>query len=298
MLFIILPRYATDIDDDIHSFLHRLYADKLVWTMEVDAAGEDIRTRKSTEAELGAISAATNRLHLWSDTTFLHGPEHYVDDVHLWLNLLLHIIVLVFDLYRRCAVAIFLVDLVNTFGYKTFTCLEALTVVVADDIAERGEFGVGVHTDEMEEALIALGSLWCLVGRQHGSEFYSKTVGIDHLSLGISWMYAHSMYLHLSRGGVEVLILQFAHIAAVHSISPLAAELLHVEMMCSHANLLVGVERDADVAMGYLLMVAQIAHRLYYLGDTCLIVGAEEGVSVSDDEILAYMVEQFGEFLR
>ena len=148
MLFIILPRYATDIDDDIHSFLHRLYADKLVWTMEVDAAGEDIRTRKSTEAELGAISAATNRLHLWSDTTFLHGPEHYVDDVHLWLNLLLHIIVLVFDLYRRCAVAIFLVDLVNTFGYKTFTCLEALTVVVADDIAERGEFGMAQNLED------------------------------------------------------------------------------------------------------------------------------------------------------
>ena len=121
---------------------------------------------------------------------------------------------------------------------------------------------------------------------------------IHHHILCLAGMHRKAAHRDHCRGSVEVFVLQPAHIAAVHGISPLAAELLHVEMMCSHANLLVGVERDADVAMGYLLMVAQIAHRLYYLGDTCLIVGAEEGVSVSDDEILAYMVEQFGEFLR
>ena len=45
-------------------------------------------------------------------------------------------------------------------------------------------------------------------------------------------------------------------------------------MMCTHTDLLIGIESHTDIAMWNLLMVAQPAHSLYNLGDTSLVVSS------------------------
>ena len=54
---------------------------------------------------------------------------------------------------------------------------------------------------------------------------------------------------YLGTGGIEILKLQFTNGSTVHRVGPLATELLDIKLVCSHANLLVGVEAHADVAM-------------------------------------------------
>ena len=69
-------------------------------------------------------------------------------------------------------------------------------------------------------------------------------------------------------------------------------------MVGTHTNLLVGVEGNADISVTDVLMVTQIAHGLYNLCDTGLVVGTQQGVSVSHNQVLASVVQQFREFLR
>ena len=111
-------------------------------------------------------------------------------------------------------------------------------------------------------------------------------------------MDADTFYIYARAGGIEVLELELAHIASVHGIGPLAAEAFDIEVLGAHANLLVGVEGDADDAVGYLGMVAQPAHGLYDLGDACLVVGSQEGMAIGDDKVFADVLQQLGELRR
>ena len=274
----------------VHSLLHGLDADKLVRAVEVDTSGEDVGTWESAEAELCAVGATTYRLHLWSHPTFLHSLEDDVDDMHRRFDFLPHVVVLVVEFHRYGALAVFSVHVGNTLCDAALACLEAGTVVVANDIAELSRLGVGMHADEMVEALVAFGGLRRLVGGEHGSELHGKAVGIDHLTFSISWMNADTTYVNLCGGGIEVLVFEFADIAAIHGISPLAAKALDIEMVCSHADFLVGIEGDAYVAMLNVVVVAEVAHCLDNLGDARFVVGTEKGVSVGDDKVLADMV--------
>ena len=86
-------------------------------------------------------------------------------------------------------------------------------------------------------------------------------------------MHTHTFYIYFGAGSVEVLELQLAHVAAIHGVCPFATKLLYIKVVRAHANLLVGIESHADVAVLYLLVIAQIAHSLYYFGDTGFIVG-------------------------
>ena len=45
-------------------------------------------------------------------------------------------------------------------------------------------------------------------------------------------------------------------------------------------------------------MLFQIHHRLYNFGNACLVISAEQCVTISHDDVLANVVEQFGELLR
>ena len=65
--------------------------------------------------------------------------------------------------------------------------------------------------------------------------------------------------------------------------------------MGTQANLLVGVEGDAHLAVLDFGMLAQVHHRCDDFGNACLVVSAEQGGAVGDDQVLAYVVEQFGE---
>ena len=90
-----------------------------------------------------------------------------------------------------------------------------------------------------------------------------------------------ALNLDLGRGGVEVLIFQLALVTSVYGVSEVTPEALHVKIVGSAPYLLIRIEGYSDGTMLYLRMVAEIAHRLHYLGYACLIVSSEKGRTVS-----------------
>ena len=110
-------------------------------------------------------------------------------------------------------------------------------------------------------------------------------------------MHAGPAQPDLCRRCVEILVFQLAHIAAVHGVGPLAAEGRNVEMVGTAANLLVGREGNPYPPVAHLGVVAQPDHGLHRLGDAGLVVGTQQRVAVSDDEVFAYVGKQFGKNL-
>ena len=110
-------------------------------------------------------------------------------------------------------------------------------------------------------------------------------------------MHAHALDEHLGARSVEVLVFQVAQVAAVYGVRPVAAKLLHVEMMSTHTDFLVRVEAHADIAVLDFLVVAQVAHRLNDFCDARLVVSSEQGGSVGNDDVLALVCLELWEFL-
>ena len=150
----------------------------------------------------------------------------------------------------------------------------------------------------MIESLIALCSLRDVSGRYHAIELACYASCINHLALCITSVHADAVNGNLSRCSIEVLILQIAYIATIHGVCPLTAELLHIEMVSTLANLLVRVEAYSDLSMLYLLMVAEVAHRLHYLGNAGLVVSTEQCSAIGNYEVLTLVFQKFREFLR
>ena len=265
--------------------------------MEVDTAGEDVRARQSLETELRSIGAATDRLYTRWNTALLHRSQHNVDDVHVRVNLLLHVIVLVVDLGCNRTLAILLVHLLHAVLDEVLAVLELVAVVVADDVAQFGFLAAALDAQQVIEALVALGLFRSFALRNHILELYRQSACVHHLALGVACMHAYSLDVNLGTCSVEVLIFQVAQVATVHGVSPVATKLLHVEVMGSHADLLVRIEAHTDVAMLDFVVVAQVAHRLYNLGDARLVVGAKQGSAVGHDDVLALVSFQLREFL-
>ena len=101
--------------------------------------------------------------------------------------------------------------------------------------------------------------------------------------------------MHSQNGGrgVEVFKFDLTERAAVHGVAVVTAELLHVETVDTVADLLVGREDDAHLAV----LDVFLDHRFdrgHDLGDAGLVVRAEERRAVGDDELFAHMVFKAG----
>ena len=68
------------LHDGLHYLLHYLDAHKLVRTVEVDTAGEDVRTRQTLEAQLGSVGTAADRLYTRWNAALLHRSEHDINE--------------------------------------------------------------------------------------------------------------------------------------------------------------------------------------------------------------------------
>ena len=119
--------------------------------------------------------------------------QHDIDDVHVGIDFLLHVIILVLHLSHNGIFAILLLHLSHALLDERLAVFEAVTVVVADDIAERGLFNTALDAQQVIEAFIALGRFGCLIGGQHLCELHCQTISIHHLSLGIAWVHADAL---------------------------------------------------------------------------------------------------------
>ena len=97
--------------------------------MEIDSPCEDIRTGKPLKRQLCPISTSTNGFHFGSHPTVLHGVQHDVDDMHIRVYLLLHVIILILHLSRDSILTVLLLHLVHTLLDERLAVFEALAVV-------------------------------------------------------------------------------------------------------------------------------------------------------------------------
>ena len=96
------------------------------------------------------------------------------------------------------------------------------------------------------------------------------------------------------RCGVEVLILDAAHVAAIDGVGEVCAEARDVEERSALADLLIGGKGDAELAVGQLLFDKGLGNG-QDLSDAGFIVSAQQGGAVGGDKGLALQLLQEGE---
>ena len=100
------------------------------------------------------------------------------------------------------------------------------------------------------------------------------------------------------RSGVEVLVLEFSDLSAVHRVGEVGSEPSDVELHHAAAYLFVRRESDPDFPVLEFRVLHDVLDGVHYLCDPGLVVSSEEGGPVGGDQVLSHVVEQFGEFGR
>ena len=109
---------------------------------------------------------------------------------------------------------------------------------------------------------------------------------VYHFVFGISGMNISSLDRYFCRCSVEVFIFQLAYLAAIHRIGPFCTKFIHVEFIRSAADLFVGRESYTYLSVLDLGMINQVFHSGHDLGNTCLVVCAEQGCPVGYDQVI------------
>ena len=267
--------------------------------MVVVAAGGEVGAGQTRPGKVRAVRAAADGHAHGYDAVCAEGILRALDEVEVRQDLFLHVVVAVGDGDLGGAVAVDLVDLIGAGSEKFLLFFKLLAVVVADDVAQRGLCHAALHVREMEEALVALGLLGYFILGQQRVEVHRHGRGVDHHVLGAAGVDAHAVHRQDGGGGVEVFIFDLAEGAAIRGVAVVAAKLLHVEPVRAVADLLVGREDDAHLAVAEVLFEDRL-HRGHDLGDARLIVRAEQRRAVGHDQLIAHVVfkagtERFGE---
>ena len=202
------------------------------------------------------------------------------------LDLLQHIIIAVLDvqLNRTCAVA--LVEAVCNMLHLCLAGGKLGGIVVTHNVAQMRGGHIALHTGQVEEALAALGMLRAGEGGQCGMELHSHILGVDHRVLGTAGVDTEAVDRHDRRSGVEVLIADLADILAVNGVGVGRAEALYIKQACALADLLIGGEADAKLAVGAVFSddALQRGHDLRHTG---LIIRTQQRRAIGRDEGLA-----------
>ena len=111
-------------------------------------------------------------------------------------------------------------------------------------------------------------------------------------------MDVEALDLHQRGGGVEVFALIFAHAAAVHRVGEVRAEALDVKVVRALADLLVGGEAHANFAVLQVGVGHKELAQGHDLGDARLVVAAQQGGAVGDDQLVAHVTLQTFKFFR
>ena len=166
--------------------------------------------------------------------------------------------------------------------------------MIADDEVHLCTLHITLHVVQVDEALITLGMLGALGGGHHGSKLQSQQLRIDHLVLGRAGMDVATVESDLCRACVEVLVLDAANGTTVGGVGIVCAEALDVKEVGAAADLLVGGE--ADLHGGVVDAGGDDAlHGSQDLSNARLVVSAQQGGAVGDDQVLAVVIAQAGE---
>ena len=124
----------------------------------------------------------------------------------------------------------------------------------------------------MEKALTAFGTFWNFILWKRFYQLAGNKNGINHTTLGCTWVYTLTFDMYLSSSGIEALILQLPYMATVHGISPLSTKLLYIKLMWPLTYLLIRSEGNTDLPMLYLRVCQKVLHSRYDLSYPRLVI--------------------------
>ena len=211
------------------------------------------------------------------------------------LDLLAHIVILVFKFKTCSALAVFRI-------YEVYAVLDyclALFIlretVVTDDVGKFRLLHTSAEIDDVEKPFIAAREFRPFAHREQPVEFHSNQNRILHLALRVSRMDVAPLNPYGRGSGIEILIFQFSNRSTVHSVGILRSETSDVEFHHSTPDFLVRSEANADFSVFELRMLHDILHRIHNLGDSRLVVGAKKCRSVCCDDCLTFIISEFRE---
>ena len=165
--------------------------------------------------------------------------------------------------------------------------------MVTDNVGQGGQFHLTFHTVEHDEAFVTFGILRTLGNGQQAVELHGNQLGVDQLILGRTGMDAAAMEHGLCTGGIEILVLNFSHRAAVSGVGIVSAELFQVEMIGTTADFLVGSESDLQGSVAHIAL-QQIFRCGHDFRHASLVIRTQQGGAVGDDQVLAHILLQAG----
>ena len=96
-------------------------------------------------------------------------------------------------------------------------------------------------------------------------------------------MDAFSLESDFGSSRIEVFVFQFAHLASIHGVSPVATKFFDIEMVCATTNFFVWRKTNPDFSVLDFGIVDQEFHCTHDFGDSGFVVGAKKRGSVSRD---------------
>ena len=231
---------------------------------------------------------------LRGDAGLLHGGFGIADEVHMAGELFLHIIVAVGHLQGEGVGAVLAVHVFGGLRHQRFACLELFPVVVPDDIGSLGGGLIALHFTQVEKSLVALGMGGGFGGGQQPDELGQQQGGVFHLIFGAAGVDIEPVDGDGRRSGIEVFVFDLAQLAAINGIGLLCGEAFHTETVGAPADLLIGGEADGDGAV----LDFRVGDEHFAQGDDLrnagLVIGAQQGGAVGDDELLPDVIRQKG----
>ena len=265
--------------------------------MGVISAGSNVGAWQAAEGELSAIGAATssNRHRLNANLTIC--LKRIINQELVALELLGHIAILLVNLNTDGILAIALVQERGDILQDLLAVGKDLGVVIADDVAEL-DFGRGaLDGDWVVEALVALGVLRTLEGRDHLLELGSHGDCVDHDVLGAAGVNHDTLEVDVGVGSVEALVVELAESLAVDGIAVRSTEFVQVKQACTVTDLLVRDKCNLECRVCELGVVAQALEQRTNLSHTGLIVSGKQCGAVGANDVHAHEILEIRDLL-
>ena len=149
----------------------------------------------------------------------------------------------------------------------------------------------------MVEALVALGVLRTLEGRDHLLELGSHGNCVDHDVLGAAGVNHDALEVDVGMGGVEALVVELAESLAVDGIAVRSTEFIQVKQACAVTDLLVRDKCNLERRVCELGVIAQALEQRTNLSHTGLIVSGKQRGAVGADDVHAHKILEVRDLL-
>lgn len=281
----------------VYSNFKAWHRNKLAHGVSVVSAGSNVRARQTAEGELSAVGAATSSNWLRLNANLAVCLKRIINQELIAVELLGHIAILLVNLNADGILAIALVQERSDILQDLLAVGKDLGVVVADDVAEL-DLGRGtLDGDWVVEALVALGVLRTLEGRDHLLELGSHGNCVDHDVLGATRVNHDALEVDVGVGGVEALVVELSEGLAVDGVAVCCAKFVQIKQACTMTDLLVRDKRNLERRMSELRVVAQALEQGADLSHTGLIVSGKQRGAVGANDVHAHKILEVRDLL-